>query len=380
MIDDVFFEALKKAPNPSYVLDERKFIQNLKALDSIQKLSNVKILCALKGFSMWSTFPVMKKYLAGATASSLNEVKLCFEELGVKAHSCFVVYSEDEFEEVLEKSSHVTFNSLNQYDKFKNRIKDYPEIKFALRVNPKYSKVETAKYNPCMPGSRFGISMERMPDSLPEGITGIHFHALCESNADELEEVLNVVESEIGQLLHESTWVNMGGGHHITRQDYDKDLLVELLSNFKQNYQTKIFLEPGEAIGWQSGVLLSKVEDVVESDGFQTAILNVSFSAHMPDCLEMPYKPIVVGEKLEGNRYTLGGNSCMSGDFVQGFHFENELQVGDDIIFEDMIHYTFVKSTTFNGVPLPAIVVIKATGELCVQKEFSYADFKNRLS
>jgi carboxynorspermidine decarboxylase len=379
-VDNLFLKAIEQAPNPAYVLDERKFIQNLECLNSIQKLSGASVLCALKGFAMWSTFPTIKNYLAGGTASSLHEVKLCFEEMGVKAHSCFVVYLEEEFQEVLKMSSHITFNSLNQYNKFKKYIRSYPEVKFALRVNPKCPVVETAKYNPCMLGSRFGISVEDLPDTLPEGITGIHFHALCESSATDLEKILDTLEAQIGNLFHQCSWVNMGGGHHITRQDYDKELLVMLLNNFNQNYKVKIFLEPGEAVGWKTGVLLSKVEDVVESDGIKTALLNVSFSAHMPDCLEMPYKPIVIGEKQEGKEYTLGGNSCMSGDFVSGFHFENEIEPGDDIIFEDMMHYTFVKSSTFNGVALPAIATVKVTGELIVQKEFGYNDFKSRLS
>jgi carboxynorspermidine decarboxylase len=375
-----FLEAIKGAPNPCYILDERKFIQNMKMLDNVQKLSGVKVLCALKGFSMWSTFPMIKRHLSGATASSLNEVKLCYEEMGLKAHSCFVVYLDKEFEEVLQLSSHITFNSLSQYHKFKKYIKDYPQIKFALRVNPQHSKVETMKYNPCAPGSRFGISMNELPKDLPDGITGIHFHALCESGADELEEVLNVMEAGIGHLLHQCDWINMGGGHHITRQDYDKDLLVVLLNNFKENYKTDIFIEPGEAIGWQTGVLLARVEDIVKSDDLNTAILNVSFSAHMPDCLEMPYKPNVIGESISGYTYALGGNSCMSGDFVTGFCFKKELSVGENIIFEDMMHYTFVKSTTFNGVPLPSIAVVKESGELHIQKEFSFADYKSRLS
>jgi carboxynorspermidine decarboxylase len=379
-MDEFFIEAIKFAPNPSYILDERKFIQNLHTLDNVQKLSGAKVLCALKGFSMWSTFPLIKENLSGGTASSLNEVKLCYQEMGVKAHSCFVVYQESEFEEVVKMSSHITFNSLSQYVKFKSYIKTNSQVKFALRVNPKCSKVQTDKYNPCMQGSRFGISMTDLPRSLPEGITGIHFHALCESNSEELESVLEVLEGEIGHLFHECEWVNMGGGHHITRNDYDKDLLVQLLHNFSQNYKVQIFLEPGEAVGWETGVLLSKIEDIVQSDEIRTAILNVSFSAHMPDCLEMPYKPGVVGESVVGESYTLGGNSCMSGDFVSGFQFEKSLEVGNQLIFKDMMHYTFVKNTTFNGVNLPAICIVKSNGVLKVQKEFSYEDFKGRLS
>lgn len=379
-MDERFLKAIKLAPNPAYILDERKFIQNMKCLREVQECSGAKILCALKGFSMWSTFATVNKYLQGATASSLNEVKLCNEEFGVKAHSCFVVYEDAEFEQVLNMSSHVTFNSLNQYEKFKKHIPGHPHVKFAIRVNPNYSKVATAKYNPCMPGSRFGVLMDELPKELPQGISGIHFHALCESSAKELKDVLQVIERDAGHLLHQCEWVNMGGGHHITRKDYDKESLISILKSFAQRYETDIFLEPGEAIGWQTGVLLSKVEDIIENQGFTTAILNVSFSAHMPDCLEMPYKPVVAGETKQGTEYTFGGNTCMSGDFVSGFHFEKELSVGDHIVFEDMMHYSFVKSTTFNGVNLPAIAMITEEGELKVQKEFSYLDFKSRLS
>lgn len=379
-MDDIFFNALKQAPNPSYVLDERELINNMNLLAQLQKDSGVQVLCALKGFAMWSTFGTLKKYLAGATASSLNEVRLCYEEMGVKAHSCFVVYLEEEFESVLAMSSHVTFNSLSQYHKFKPYVKAHPEVKFALRINPKYSSVTTDKYNPCMPGSRFGIDIQQAPLELPEGITGLHFHALCESGAEELEQVLTTVENTIPHLLKSCQWVNLGGGHHITKKGYNEKLLIQLLKAFKLRYQTKIFMEPGEAIGWNTGVLLARVEDIVEQDNIKTAILNISFSAHLPDCLEMPYKPAVIGESNQGINYVLGGNSCMSGDFVPGFYFEKELTVGDDVIFQDMMHYTFVKNTTFNGVPLPAIGIMSSSGQLLVQKKFNYSHFKDRLS
>ena len=379
-MDKKFLKAIQKAPNPSYVLDEQRLIDNLTLLEDLQKQSGAKVLCALKGFAMWSTFPLLGKFLSGATASSLNEAILCDEEFKRKAHSCFVAYREEEFEQVLSLSSHVTFNSLNQYHKFKHYISSHPEVKFALRINPKHSAVTTDKYNPCMPGGRFGIPIDEFPSELPEGISGIHFHALCESNVDELEEVIKVLNQKSENILHSCQWVNMGGGHHITRNDYDCSGLIHLLKLFKQRYQVQIFLEPGEAIGWKTGVLLAKVEDLVKNDGINTAILNVSFSAHMPDCLEMPYQPLVYGQVKKGVHHTLGGNTCMSGDFISGFHFEKELKEGDSIIFEDMMHYTFVKSSTFNGVPLPAISVFKSSGALIIQREFSYQDFKNRLS
>ena len=380
MISPEFLSALDKAPNPSYVLDEAAFVKNMEVLHSVQKLSGAYVLCALKGFSMWSTFPIMKKYLHGTTASSLNEARLCFEEFGQKAHSCFVVYLDEEMEEVLKISSHITFNSLNQYNQFKKYIPLHPEIKFAIRINPEYSSVEFEKYNPCMPGSRFGVLAKDLPENLPEGITGLHFHALCESDSTDLEAVLEKVESTFGHLLFQCSWVNMGGGHHITRDDYDRDLLVDLLRNFQENYKVQVIIEPGEAIGWRTGILKTRVEDVVENKGVNVALLNASFSAHMPDCLEMPYKPKVVGEVKNGIPYILGGNTCMSGDFVEGFHFSEKLKKGDVLIFEDMMHYTFVKNNTFNGVPLPAIASIKTTGELEVHKTFGYSDFKERLS
>ena len=380
MIDAPFLEALKKAPNPCYVLNEKAFIHNMEILSSIKNLSGAKVLCALKGFSMWSTFPIMKQYLSGATASSLNEARLCFEELGQKAHSCFVVYLEEEMDEVLKISSHITFNSLNQYHKFKHKIPLHPEVKFALRINPEYSSVEFEKYNPCMPGSRFGILAKDLGEFLPEGITGLHFHALCESDSTDLQEVLNKLEANFGHLLFQCSWVNMGGGHHITRDDYDRDLLVDLLRNFKENYQVQVIIEPGEAVGWKTGVLTSRVEDVIENKGVNVALLNVSFSAHMPDCLEMPYQPKIVGEVKKGIPFTLGGNTCMSGDFVEGFQFKSPLKVGDTVIFEDMMHYTFVKTNTFNGVPLPALATVKLNGEVLIHKTYGYEDFKNRLS
>lgn len=382
-MDTKFLDAISKAPNPSYVLNEQKLIKNLEVLNSVRQLTGADVLCALKGFSMWSTFPLIKKYLSGATASSLNEVKLCYQEMGTKAHSCFVVYLEDEFEEVLTMSSHITFNSLNQYNKFKHYIALNPQIKFALRVNPEYSESEVDKYNTCMPGSRFGILAKDLQGDLPEGITGIHFHALCENDSTELENVLLNLEERFGHLLFQAEWVNMGGGHHITREDYDLDLLYQLINNFKENYKVQVILEPGEAIGWQTGVLTSKIEDIIENAGIKTAVLNVSFSAHMPDCLEMPYKPGVIGESKnseKGFSYSLGGNTCMSGDFVEDFSFEKELKIGDTIVFKDMMHYTFVKNNTFNGVPLPAICTFNSNNEIIVHKTFSYEDFKGRLS
>lgn len=381
MVRSAFLDKLKDVPNPSYVMDEVALEENMKILHGVEVQAGINILCALKGFAMWSMFPIMKNYISGATSSSLNEARLCVEEFGKKAHCCFVVYLEEEFEEVLSLASHISFNSLSQYEKFKKYIPLNPQIKFALRINPEFSQVEVEKYNPCMPGSRFGIVLNDLPEQLPEGITGLHIHALCESSAEELTNLVESLDSKFGHLLHQVSWLNLGGGHHITKEGYDVDLLCNTLSSLKQNYQLKeLFIEPGEAMGWKTGVLLSRVEDVVYSDGKKVLMLNVSFSAHMPDCLEMPYQPSIVQESESGEDTVIGGNTCMSGDFLEGFKLPATIGVGDTIVFEDMMHYTFVKTSTFNGVPLPVLATITKNGVIKVLREFGYEDFKNRLS
>lgn len=374
----------KNIPNPCYVLDEQKFISNMEKMKYVQDASGAKILCALKGFAMWSTFPIMKKYLAGCTASSLYESKLCYEEMGVDSHACAVIYQEDEINDYIKYNSHLTFNSISQWEGLKGKIvKNKKKVKCALRINPEYSDVGVAIYNPCMLGSRLGITAEQMPKHLPKGITGLHFHALCESNSDSLERVMEAVEEKFGHLLHEAEWVNFGGGHHITRDDYDTELLIELIKNFKKNYNVEVFLEPGEAIGWKTGFLLARVEDLVEANNEKTVVMNVSFTCHMPDCLEMPYKPALRGEseaKKPKYVYTFGGPTCLSGDFIKGFGFDKPVKKGDTLIFEDMMHYTFVKTTMFNGVNHPAIGILKKNGKFKLVRKFGYSDYKGRMS
>jgi carboxynorspermidine decarboxylase len=372
------FNHLDKIPNPCFVLEESVFIKNMELLNFIEKASGGNVLCALKGFSMWSVFPDMKKYISGGTASSLNEAKLVYDEMGEKAHCCFVVYNEHEFVELQNIASHITFNSLSQLEKFKGKLKE--NIKYGIRINPEFSNVPFAKYNPCMPGSRLGITKEKLTETLPDGITGIHFHTLCESNSSDLQNALEVIESNFGHLLHQAEWVNIGGGHLITKEGYDTELLIELISHLKENYKVQVFLEPGEAIGWDSGLLLSEVEDIIQNGNTTTALLNVSFAAHMPDCLEMPYKPLVLNEKESGVEYTFGGNTCMSGDFVKGFFFKDYLKVKDPIVFENMIHYTFVKTSFFNGVKHPGLGVLTKDNQFKLLKSFTYEDFKYRLS
>lgn len=359
--------------------------KNLELINEVQNKAGIEIILAFKGFAMWSTFPLVREYLSGATASSLFEARLCFEEMNTRAHVYSPVYFEDEFDELMSYSSHVVFNSVNQFQKF------YPETKKAdhhiscgIRVNPEYSDVETDLYNPSAAGSRLGVGVDEFPDELPEGIEGIHFHVLCESDSFSLEKVLENLESKFGKYLHQIKWVNMGGGHLMTREGYNHEHLIQLLKKFKQKYNVKVILEPGSAIAWETGVLVSTVKDIIEHKGIKTAILNVSFTAHMPDTLEMPYRPKIIGasDPKENSKflYRLGGVSCLAGDFMESYDFGKKLDIGDLVVFKDMIHYTMVKTTMFNGVNHPSIAIWKENETLQIVKEFEYEDFKGRLS
>jgi carboxynorspermidine decarboxylase len=366
-------------PSPCYILDEKLLIKNLELLSRIKQEAGIEILCALKGFAMWSTFPLIRKYLDGATASSLHEALLSHEEFGKPAHLCAPVYFDNEIDQITDISSHITFNSWNQYERFGQKASD-KSLEIALRINPEYSEVETDLYNPCIPGSRLGITADNMPDELPANITGLHFHALCEQNADSLVNVLCKLEMNFDKHLRQVRWLNIGGGHHFTRKDYDIQLFIDIIKKFKKKYDFQVIAEPGEAIGWQTGYLLATVQDIIRANGFQTAMLDVSFSAHMPDCLEMPYKPMIYGESETGHAYRLGGHTCLAGDFMGTFYFPQPLAIGKRLLFDDMIHYTMVKTTTFNGVGLPSIGIIKMDGSFQLVKQFGYQDFKGRLS
>ena len=374
-----------KIPSPAFVLDEKLLRKNLELIDWVQKEAGIEIILAYKGFAMWSAFPLVRQYLKGATASSLNEARLCFEEMKTRAHVYSPVYFENEFEEMMGYSSSIVFNSFNQFHKF------YPETRKAdhhiscgIRVNPEYSDVETDLYNPSASGSRLGVGSAEFPDELPEGIEGIHFHALCESDSFSLEKVLANLEAKFGKFLHQVKWVNMGGGHLMTKEGYNHQHLIQLLKNFREKYNVQIILEPGSAIAWDTGVLVSTVQDVVEHRGIKTAILDVSFTAHMPDTLEMPYRPKIVGAseptKNSKHLYRLGGVSCLAGDFMEVYDFGKELKPGNQIFFKDMIHYTMVKTTMFNGVNHPAIAIWTEDDRLKIMREFHYEDFKGRLS
>lgn len=370
-------------PSPAYVIDEVRLRQNLELIAQVQVEAEVDIILAFKGFACWPLFPQVRAYLKGATASSLYEARLCFEEMKTKAHTYCVAYREDEFDEVLSYSSYLTFNSLGQYHRFKDRVMAYrAPISMGLRVNPGWSDVETDLYNPTAPTSRLGVDVVSLQEGLPEGIEGLHFHALCESSAESLEQVLHSFEAKFGHLLPQLKWVNMGGGHLMTKKGYNLELLVHVLKRFRERYGLQIILEPGGAIAWETGELVSSVLDIVERGGVKTAILDVSFTNHMPDTLEMPYRPNIMGASdpvEEKTTYRLGGMSCLAGDFMGEYSFDTELKIGDRVVFLDMIHYTLVKTTMFNGLHHPAIVQWKEDGEMETLREFGYQDYKGRM-
>lgn len=371
-------------PSPTYVIEEERLRSNLELIRDVSLQSGAEIIMAFKGFAMWSVFPIVREYVSGAAASSIHEARLCFEEMGVPAHTYSPAYRVEEFGKILRYSSHVTFNSLSQYSKFAPVIKkDGSHVSAGLRINPEYSEIAHGIYNPCSPGSRLGMTSDDLKDGLPEGIEGLHFHVLFESDSHTLEKVLEVVESKFGKLLPQIKWLNMGGGHLMTRKGHDRAHLISLLKNFREKHGIHIILEPGSAFAWETGELVSTVEDIIVRDGIKTAILDVSFTAHMPDCLEMPYKPVILGavEPLKGKPvYRMGGNSCLSGDVMGDWSFHRELKPGDRIVFWDMIHYTMVKTTTFNGVPHPSIGIWGPDQKFHLVKQFGYNDYKERLS
>ncbi len=370
-------------PSPCFVLEESLLIKNLELLKRVQEEAGIEIICALKGFSFYHVFPLLRKYLAGATASSLHEARLIVEEMKDKAHVYCPAFIEHEFEEMTTYASHITFNSMNQYEKWISKAVS-KNISCGIRINPEYSEIETDMYNPCVAGSRLGVRRENFGKTLPKSIEGLHSHTLCENDSYVLERTLTHIESKFGDLLPQLKWLNLGGGHLITREGYDVDHLIQLLVKFKSKYPNlQIILEPGSAIGWQTGFLKSTILDIVHSAGIDVAILDISFAAHMPDTLEMPYKPRVryAGMNAEKGKYNyrFGGMTCLAGDYYGDYSFEKPLKIGDEIIFEDMIHYTMVKTTTFNGVNLPSIGKINLNDQFQILKKFGYETFKDRL-
>ena len=371
-------------PSPAFVLEEEKFRKNLALIRSVKERAGVDIIMAFKAFALWKVFDIVREYIPYTTASSLAEARLAYEEMLSYAHTYAPVYSDDEFPEILSCSSHITFNSLTQYEHFRPQIESLERhISCGIRINPEYSQVETDLYNPCAPGSRLGVTADKL-GQLPAGIEGLHCHTLCESDSYMLANVLEKVEERFGHLLPQIKWLNMGGGHLMTREGYDTEHLVLLLQRFKAKYPNlQIILEPGSAFAWRTGYLKSTILDIVENRGIRTLMLNVSFACHMPDCLEMPYRPEVVGAHVPHSGetvYRLGGNSCLSGDFVGDYAFDNEPQIGDTIILCDMMHYTTVKTTMFNGVSHPAIVWEAEDGTATILRQFGYEDYKSRMS
>ena len=376
----------EKIPSPAYVLDESLLRRNLALIRSVQERAGITIILAFKAFALWKAFPIIKEYISFSTASSPWEAQLAWEEMGNKAHTYSPAYTEKDFPVIKTCSSHITFNSLSQFHRFyKDTLNNETHISCGLRINPEYSEVTTDLYNPAAPGSRLGMIREELGEKLPEGIEGLHFHTLCESSSFALENTLKEVEAKFGDLLPQVRWLNMGGGHLLTRNDYDTEHLIELLHHFKKKYPNmEIIMEPGAAFVWQTGVLVSSVVDIVENRGIKTAILDVSFTCHMPDCLEMPYKPVVRGayqEAVAGKpTCRLGGNSCLSGDYMGDWSFDEPLKIGDRIVFEDMIHYTIVKTTMFNGVAHPDLCLWREDGSQETFRRFGYEDYKNRMS
>ena len=380
--------SFENIPSPCYVMEESLLRRNLSLIKSVSERAGVDIILAFKAFALWKSFPVFREYGFCSTASSVNEAQLAFEEMGSLAHTYSPAYTDENFPVFMKYSSHITFNSLSQFNKFYPQIAaSGKNISCGLRINPEYSEVGTDLYNPCAPGSRMGITANILGGVLPDGIKGLHFHTLCESTSFDLEKTLEVVEQRFGHFLSQVEWLNMGGGHLMTRKDYDTEHLIALLKSFKSRYPNlKVILEPGSAFAWQTGYLLTTVVDIVESSGIKTAIIDASFSCHMPDCLEMPYKPAVRGaeDTQAGSAgkyiYRIGGCSCLSGDFIGDWLFKKPLEPGDKIVFEDMMHYTTVKTTMFNGIPHPSIAVVRLNGELEIYRTYTYEDYKGRMN
>ncbi len=376
---------IEDIPTPFYVVYEDRLRKNLSLIKEVAERSGAKIIMAFKANALWRTFPIVRDYCTAFTASSLNELRLGLEYLGNDAHSYCPAYTDATIDEYLKGSTHITFNSIEQWKRFARKTKEYPNVSPGLRVNPKCSVIETDIYNPALPGSRFGVSAEDIGEELPEGIEGLHFHALCESTSYDLEKVLGAFEAQFGHLLHKLKWVNFGGGHLMTREGYDTGHLIRLIQDFRNRHpDLEVILEPGSAFTWRTGDLMTSVVDVVTNDGVNTAIVDVSFACHMPDTLEMPYRPAIT-ESVEDEApgafpYRLGGNSCLSGDFAGPWWFDRQLKEGDKLTLEDMNHYTTVKTTMFNGIQHPAIVLCRGNGECEYLRQYTYDDYKSRMN
>ncbi|MDE5633106.1 MAG: carboxynorspermidine decarboxylase [Muribaculaceae bacterium] len=370
---------------PYYIVYEQKLRHNIGLITSVAQRAGVEIIMAFKANALWKTFGTFRAFGVKSTASSLNELQLGNEELRSLVHSYCPAYTPETIGRYLEGSSHITFNSISQWERFRADVERFNyngphSVSPGLRVNPQCSVIDTDIYNPALPGSRFGVTADIIGRQLPEGIEGLHFHALCESSSHDLEKVLAAFEEQFGHLLPQVKWVNMGGGHLMTREGYDTDHLVELLRGFRSRYPwLTVILEPGSAWTWRTGDLVCSVVDIVDNQGVKTAIIDGSFACHMPDCLEMPYRPAIAESTAEGTPYRIGGNSCLSGDFVGDWHFATPLKIGDRLTFEDMNHYTTVKTNMFNGIQHPSIIFEKLDGTRQVLRQYTYADYKARM-
>ena len=375
---------------PFYIVYEDRLRRNLELINKVKREAGVNIIMAFKANALWRTFPIIKEYCTASTASSLNEMDLALDCLGDEVHSYCPAYTPLTINRYLEGSTHITFNSLNQWERFKNDVITHNStegkrhVSPGVRVNPQCSVIETDIYNPALPGSRFGVTADIIGDKLPEGIEGMHFHALCESTSYDLAKVLEAFEEQFGKYLPQVKWVNMGGGHLMTREGYDVKHLISLLKEFKSKYPwLEVILEPGSAFTWRTGDLITSVVDVVENQGVKTAIIDASFACHMPDCLEMPYQPKIT-ESVDVDSslptYRLGGNSCLSGDFIGDWSFEKPLEIGDRLTLEDMNHYTTVKTNMFNGIQHPSIVLCRTDGDCEYLRQYTYEDYKSRMS
>ena len=380
---------LAQVETPMYIVEENLLRANLSLIRDVAQRADVEIILAFKAFALWKTFPIVREYINSTTASSLSEARLAYEEFGAPAHTFSPAYTDSEIDQIAKCSSHLSFNSLSQYERMREKARNAnAQLSFGLRVNPEYSEISTLLYNPCAPGTRFGVSADKLPAQLPSDIEGFHCHCHCESGADVFQRTLAHIEEKFAGWFPQLKWINFGGGHLMTRKDYDVELLVALLKDFHKRYPwLKVILEPGSAFVWQTGPLVAQVVDIVEDKGIKTAILDVSFTCHMPDCLEMPYQPDVRGAEsvemeraMEKNTYRLGGNSCLSGDFMGSWRFDHPLEIGEKLIFEDMIHYTTVKTNMFNGITHPSISMLKSDGKLQKMRVFGYSDYKNRMN
>ena len=373
-----------QVPTPCYVVDERLLRRNLEILDAVQKRTGCKILLALKGFSMYSVFPLVGEYLAGITASSLFEARLGQTEMGKEVHIYAPAFVESEFNEILNVADHIVFNSFDQWARYKDRVKSFParRIECGIRINPEYSEISTPLYNPCYTHSRLGVTRANFrPDEL-DGIDGLHFHTLCEQNADALAHTIPYIDEKFGEFIGRMKWLNMGGGHHITRPDYDIESLIRSIRHFQDTYGVEVYLEPGEAIALNTGFLVTEVLDIV-NNGMEIALLDTSAACHMPDVIEMPYRPQIIGAGQPGElacTYRLGGLTCLAGDVIGDYSFPEPLKPGDRLVFTDMAHYTMVKNNMFNGVNLPAIALNTEKEGMKVLRRFGYEDYRNRLS